>query len=510
MSQNKRFDLCVIGGGINGAGIAADAAGRGLSVCLFEKGDLGAGTSSASSKLIHGGLRYLEHREFKLVREALHEREILLRAAPHIIWPLRFVLPHVDSMRPRWMLRAGLFLYDRLAGRSSLPNSTAISFARDVVGPYLRADITRGFSYWDCWVDDARLVILNAQSAAGNNALICPGTEVTGFAHRRDHDGVPHWQIETRTENGKTDKISARALVNAAGPWVGQVAALQTGETDRSGLSQTVRLVKGSHIVVPRTRGLDEAVLLQHRDGRVVFVLPYGNAFTLIGTTDEPFYGDPTDVSCSDEERDYLLALVNRYFVRQLSPDDICHRFAGVRPLFDDARADPSKVTRDYRLVLDATDARPPLLTVLGGKITTYRRLGEDAVNELKPFFPHQRAAWTSHQRLPGGDLGPTFAEFVRKLRADYGGFDPEWISQLARRYGTATYTLLGDAKTQDDLGKAITAELSEREVCYLRDQEWARKADDILWRRSKTGLHVASEDRNRVASEIEQILSPK
>ncbi len=424
------YDLVVVGGGINGVGIAADAAGRGLSVLLAEMGDLGSATSSASSKLIHGGLRYLENFEFRLVREALIEREVLLAIAPHIVWPQRFVLPQVEGGRPAFLLRAGLFLYDHLARRERIPGSAALDLNRDPAGLPLRAELTRGFAYWDCRVDDARLVVLNARAAADKGAVIAPRTRVERAVVE---EGV--WRISLVDAAG-TREVGARALVNAAGPWVQAVA--DAVDAEGSSAREAVRLVKGSHIVVPRIRGAEDAYLCQSADGRVVFAIPYEERFTLIGTTDVPYAGDPAAVTISREEEDYLLDLVRCFFSAPPKREHIVWSFAGVRPLYDDDTAAPaSTVTRDYRFDLSADAGRPPLLTVLGGKLTTYRRLAEAALEKLAPHLPPMRPAWTASAVLPGGDLGEGgLPGFVARLSRERPGIKPALLERLARRYG--------------------------------------------------------------------------
>ncbi|MFM9943290.1 MAG: glycerol-3-phosphate dehydrogenase [Hyphomicrobiaceae bacterium] len=500
MAERTTFDLVVIGGGINGCGIAADAAGRGLKVLLVEAEDLSRGTSSASSKLIHGGLRYLEHYEFRLVREALAEREVLLAKAPHIIWPLRFVLPHVPGLRPRWMIRAGLVLYDHLARRKRIPASSGIDLRRDAAGRPLRDEFSHGFAYWDCWVDDARLVVLNARAAADRGAVIRTRTRAT----RMEPQGH-HWHV--RLAQGSTvSEVRARALVNAAGPWVDQVAAsiAAPGGNARPHL----RLIKGSHIVVPRIAGANDAYLLQSADGRVVFALPYEDNFTLIGTTDVAFTGDAKDVAIAADEESYLLALASRFFKVPLTADSIVWRYAGVRPLYDDQSDNPSAVTRDYKLELSAGQGRPPLLTVMGGKVTTYRRLAEEALDRLGPHMGPMGPAWTTRAPLPGGDIpGGDFAGFVQRLRHQYPHLDAELLHRLARRHGSNTATVLSTAKQTADLGRDLGYGLTEREVAYLRHHEWATTADDVLWRRTKVGLHLTPEQRATAATAIDRLL---
>ncbi len=494
-----QFDLVIIGGGINGCGIAADAAGRGLSVLLAEMGDLASGTSSASSKLIHGGLRYLEHYEFRLVREALAEREVLLRKAPHIIWPLRFVLPHVPGLRPPWMIRAGLYLYDHLARRKAIPSSTNLDLTRDPGGAPLRDELTRGFAYWDCWVDDARLVVLNAMAARERGAEILTRSKVTSA-----EVAGGTWLVQIETGNSVRN-VNARALVNAAGPWADRAGALVSGA---AGARPHLRLVKGSHIVVPRIAGALDAYLLQSADQRVVFALPFEEHFTIIGTTDVAYEGDPAQVAISTDEEAYLLTLAGRFFKAPLGAEDILWRYAGVRPLYDDASDNPSMVTRDYKLELVAGNGAPPLLTVLGGKVTTYRRLAEEALERLARHVPGMRPPWTANAPLPGGEMPEgDFKAFLLDLQKRRSGFAPDFLRRVARRHGSLTDTVLGDAKRPEDLGEDLGAGLTEREVVYLRDHEWARSAEDVLWRRTKAGLHLGVERREIADRVIARLL---
>jgi len=495
------YDLVVVGGGINGVGIAADAAGRGLSVLLAEMGDLGGATSSQSSKLIHGGLRYLENYEFRLVREALIEREVLLAKAPHIVWPQRFVLPQVTGGRPELLVRAGLFLYDHLARRQRIPGSAALDLNSDPAGRPLRSELTRGFAYWDCCVDDARLVVLNARAAADEGAVIVPRTRVEGAVAA---NGA--WRVTLRDAAG-TRELAARALVNAAGPWVQTVAdAVDGGEPSGR---EPVRLVKGSHIVVPRIRGAEDAYLCQCADGRVVFAIPYEERFTLIGTTDIPYAGDPAAVAIGGEEVDYLLDLARRFFAGTLAREDIVWSYAGVRPLYDgNAAASASTATRDYRLELSAGAGRPPLLTVLGGKLTTYRRLAEAALAKLAPHLPPMGPAWTAGAVLPGGDIGEDGpAAFVARLCRERPGFAPAFLARLARRYGSLTGEVLADACDEAGLGESLGGGLTEREVRYLAAREWARTPADVLWRRTKCGLHMSAAERAAVSVKISALL---
>ena len=474
------LDLLIIGGGINGAGIARDAAGRGLRVMLVERHDLAQATSSSSSKLIHGGLRYLEHREFRLVREALAEREVLLRAAPHIIWPLRFVLPHRPQMRPRWLIRAGLFLYDHLAARATLPGAEAFATAGHPCAAPLSPAITHAFAYSDAWVEDSRLVLLNARDAALRGATVLTRT---GFIEATRHAG--HWTVRLQDR-----QVTARALVNAAGPWVAQ--ALAAAHSRPSG---AVRLVRGSHIVVPRLYDGSHAYILQNDDRRVVFVIPYEGRFSLIGTTDVPHEGNPGEAVCTDAEAAYLCAAVSRQFSRPVAMADIVWRYSGVRPLFDDGTADPSAVTRDYVLKLDREGA--PLLTIYGGKITTFRRLAEEAVGLVSGALGRAGTPWTAAAILPGGDLGMGLDAFEAEMARRYPWL--EGLPRLVRTHGAALPALLGEARGQADLGEHFGGGLTEREIEWMVAHEWARSAEDILWRRSKLGLHLAPMQQERV-----------
>jgi glycerol-3-phosphate dehydrogenase len=494
------FDLAVVGGGINGAGIAADAAGRGLKVVLLEKGDLAGGTSSASSKLIHGGLRYLEHFDLLLVRDSLAEREVLLARAPHLIRPLRFIIPHAPGMRSRMLLRLGLFLYDHLASRRAIPGSASVDLSRDPMGRALKPEFRFGFSYYDCWVDDARLVIAAAQDAAQRGATILTRTPVTQLTPSGDA-----WEIGSTVAGETPITIRARALVNAAGPWCAHVARL----AGASGHVPVLRLVRGAHIVVPRLPGADDAYLLQNSDGRVVFALPFEQRFTLIGTT-ETHVESPAEGNLvgRDEER-YLLDAAGRFFKRALTHQDIIWQFAGVRPLVEDGSLKPSAVSRDYRLDLVHEAGAPPLLNVIGGKITTFRRLAEAALQRLEPFFPGMAPEWTAQQPLPGGDMEiDGIRAYHEGLVRRRPGILPDVLLRLARLYGTRADILLGDAASEADLGKALGAGLTEREVLYLRDHEWARAADDVLWRRTKAGLHMGEAERTKAEAAITNLIS--
>ncbi len=495
------YDLAVVGGGINGVGIAADAAGRGLSVLLVEMGDLAGGTSSHSSKLIHGGLRYLEHFEFRLVRKALQEREVLLARAPHIIWPLRFVLPQVTGGRSWLLLRAGLFVYDHLGRRRRIPGSRSLDLRQDAAGRPLRRDLINGFAYWDCQVDDARLVVLNALAAADKGAAIETRTRVEAMVA----DGA-QWRITLNDGSGVRD-VRARAIVNAAGPWVQDVAnKFGSGQPH---VKEPLRLVKGSHIVVPRIAGAQDAYVCQNADGRVVFAMPYEKRFTLIGTTDIPFAGDPAEAAIGEDEEDYLLDLANRFFAQPLARADIVWRYSGVRPLYDDNKsANASSVSRDYRFELNAEPGQPPLLTVLGGKLTTYRRLAEAGLAKFAPHLPSMGPTWTADAPLPGGDLGEGgLPGFVQRLCRSRPAFDAAFLNRLARCYGSLVDDVLGDARQESDLGAALGGGLTEREACYLVEREWAREPDDVLWRRTKCGLHMTADERRASAEKIAKVL---
>jgi glycerol-3-phosphate dehydrogenase len=477
------YDLLVVGGGINGAGIARDAAGRGLSVLLVEQRDLASATSSSSTKLIHGGLRYLEHYEFRLVREALQEREVLLAAAPHIIWPLTFVLPHHKGLRPKWMLRAGLFLYDHLAKRKRLPGSRAVSFTGTPEGEPLKSDFTGGFSYSDCWVDDARLVVLNAQDAQARGAEIRTRTRCAALV--RHHD---HWNAELIGPDGASQSVSAKSVVNAAGPWV-------TEMVENAGLGKKaagLRLVKGSHFVVPRIHDHDHCYIFQNGDGRIAFAIPYQRDYTLIGTTDVAYDGDPAQVKISNPEIDYLLDLVNGYLAKPLTRDDIVWDYSGVRPLYDDKNTNASAVTRDYVFDLDTGDTggSAPILSIYGGKITTYRRLAEHAMQKLAPVLRNHARDWTANAVLPGGDMPDgDFDAFLAKTKASYDWLPDTLLYRLVRSYGTAISNIIGTASLLDDLGAEVAPNLYEAELHYLMANEWACSADDVLWRRTKLGL---------------------
>jgi glycerol-3-phosphate dehydrogenase len=498
---NSEFDLLVIGGGINGAGIARDAAGRGLSVLLVEQGDIAGATSSWSSKLIHGGLRYLEQYEFRLVAEALAERETLLRIAGHLVWPADFVMPHVRGLRPRWMIRLGLFLYDHLARRDSLPGSMPVRLDRAPYDAGLKRGLVHGFRYADCRVDDARLVIANARSARALGATVATRTELL---RARRADG--RWRAVLRDARGTEREVVARAIVNATGPWVKRVLNERLGQES----AEAVRLVQGSHIVLPRLYAGEHAFILQNDDGRVVFMIPFEERYTLVGTTDLALEGDAAEAqpTASDAEVDYLCRAVNRYLENSVRPADVVWRFAGMRPLYDDGESDPSAITRDYVLRVDAGDEAlglAPVLSVYGGKITTYRRLAEHALEKLAPHFPGLRKPWTAGAALPGSDFGDRSRSVARDaFYARYPGLPRPLLRGLFHRHGTLALEVLGDAVSLADLGEDFGAGLTARELSYFVEREWAQSADDVLWRRTKLGLHIDGPARERVAAFME------
>ncbi len=491
-AQDPPVDLLVIGAGINGIGIARDAAGRGLSVVVAEKDDLASHTSSWSSKLIHGGLRYLEQYEFRLVAESLAEREVLLSIAGHLVSPMRFIMPHVPELRPRWMIRIGLFLYDHLGRRTRLPGSHGVNLSMPPYNAGLKQSLRNGFIYSDCRVDDARLVVANALDARRLGARILTRTKCT--AARRE-SGL--WKAQLDSGKTGTVTVRARAIVNAAGPWVKDVlnGHLQQPSNDN------VRLVKGSHIVVPRAYAGEHAFILQNDDKRVVFMIPYEGRFTLIGTTDVVVDGDPGDPQASEEEVDYLCRAVNRYLEKPIGPEDTVWRYSGVRPLYDDGTSDPSAVTRDYTLRVDDDGGAAAVLSVFGGKLTTYRRLAEHALEKLAPYFPGLKPAWTATVPLPGGDFvaGPEVAFEI--LRSRYANIPEESLRGLFRRHGTRVERVLGEAHTEVDLGEDFGAGLYARELNYLVAEEWAGSVEDVLWRRTKAGLHMTPAQRERVAA---------
>lgn len=483
-------DLIVIGGGINGAGIAADAAGRGLSVLLLEAQDLACATSSASSKLIHGGLRYLEHYEFRLVSEALAEREVLLRLAPHIAFPMRFRLPHQPHLRPAWMIRAGLFLYDHLGKRTSLPASKGLRFGPQSV---LKPELVRGFEYSDCWVDDARLVVLNAQEVVKHGGEVRTRTRVT---RAQRENGV--WIVEALdTQSGETRILRAKGLVNATGPWVKHL--FDEGLKLKSPYG--IRLIKGSHIVVPKVHNQPQAYILQNEDHRIVFVIPWLDEFSIIGTTDVEYHGDPQDVRIDDAEIDYLLKVYNGHFAKPLSRDDIVWTYSGVRPLCDDESDSPQAITRDYTLDVSDEQGRAPLLSVFGGKLTTYRKLAEHALEKLAHYYPNCGPAWTKNGSLPGGDLGGDRRSYQAKLSHRYPWLPEELARRYTHTYGSHSELILADAQSLNDLGENFSHGLYEAELRYLVEKEWAVGLDDVIWRRTKLGMWLNESQRQNVAA---------
>lgn len=487
-------DLLVIGGGINGVGIARDAVGRGLKVALLEQGDLASATSSASTKLIHGGLRYLEYFELRLVRESLQERERLLSLAPHLIRPLRFVLPHMKGLRPRWQIRLGLFLYDHIGGREKLPASASVDLTQEPYRSALREELTHGFVYSDCWVDDSRLVVANAIDAAQRGARILTRTKFIGAMLEHGRWRVSY--VDERT--GRPAQLHARAIVNAAGPWVEDVLQRVPGIKSAT----NIRLVKGSHIVIPRLYDGEHAFLLQHPDQRVVFTIPYERQFTLIGTTDLAYEGDPARPAITTAETEYLCETAGRYFRQPIQPSNVQWSYAGVRPLLDDAHTDVSKMTRDYRLELARGTHGAPLLSVFGGKITTYRGLAQHAVDKLAARLGVKHAPWTATAPLPGGDLPQgEFARFMEEISRRWSFLPPAVAERLARAYGTRVELVLGNATQMSDLGEHFGSGLTEAEISYLREHEWAQSVEDVLWRRTKLGLHLTPLERERIAA---------
>jgi glycerol-3-phosphate dehydrogenase len=506
MQQQIDCDILIVGGGINGAGIARDAAGRGLSVVLCEKDDLASHTSSASTKLIHGGLRYLEQYDFPLVRKALIEREILMRSAPHIIRPLRFVMPHDKCQRPAWMIRTGMFIYDHLAKRELLPASEGLDLRTHATGAPLKDHFVNGFAYSDCWVDDARLVVLNAMAARESGATILTRTACEAVTRHTDHwtatlRKTPSTSHISPNHNAEVESIEVRAklLINATGPW----AASFLHDTVHGRAGKTLRLIKGSHIVVKKIFDHPYAYIFQHPDGRIVFAIPYEHDFTLIGTTDIDYHGDTDKVTITAEEIDYLCELVNQYFAKPITRTDVVWSYSGVRPLVEDDKEDDSEsaseITRDYKLAFD-TDAAP-LLTIFGGKITTFRKLAEEAVDLIAPVLDNQRGAWTANACLPGGDIFGTkpnnravleFDAYVRGLQQQYAWLPPALVERYARAYGTRIKLLLADKSSVADMGDEVAPGLFAVEVDYLQHYEWATCDEDILWRRSKLGLHQA------------------
>lgn len=485
--MSKTYDLFVIGGGINGCGIARDAAGRGFSVFLSEMNDLGSGTSSWSTKLIHGGLRYLEYYEFRLVRESLAEREVLLRAAPHIIRPLRFILPHHKGLRPAWLLRLGLFFYDNLGGRKLLPATRSIDLRADPAGAPLKPLFKRGFEYSDASVDDTRLVVLNARDAAARGAEIRTRAKVTGA---RREGGL--WRVTVADgATGRVQEVSARLLVNAAGPWVDHVIGRIDGLRGQN--KRNVRLVQGSHVVVPRKGDDPRAFIFQNADNRIIFAIPFHGEWTLIGTTDRDYSGDPADVRITGEEIDYLCRAASEYFAEPVRPDDVVWSYSGVRPLFDDGASKAQEATRDYVLRAEGGAGEPPLLNIFGGKITTYRRLSEAMLEKVEAVLGRRGRPWTAEAALPGGGFAPQeFETEAKRLHAAFPFLSAPHARRLFNLYGQDASSVLGDAASLDDLGRPFGADLYEREVAWLMAHEWARNAEDVLWRRTKLGLKLS------------------
>ena len=485
------IDLLVIGGGINGAGIARDAAGRGLSVTLAEKDDLAQHTSSASTKLIHGGLRYLENYEFRLVRESLIEREVLLKAAPHIIWPLRFVLPHDKGLRPAWMLRLGLLMYDHIGGRKILPPASKLDLTKKPHSDILEERLVTGFEYSDCWVEDSRLVALSAVDAAEHGARILTRTACTALAREGDC-----WKATLAHEDGTEQAILAKAVVNAAGPWVDSVLGRALPEEAHNNL----RLVKGSHLVVPRLYDEDHCYIFQNGDGRIVFAIPYERDFTLLGTTDVGFEGDPGNIAISAEETAYICDAVNEYLKTDIKPDDAVWSYSGVRPLYDDQARSNSTVTRDYVFELEGGGGEPPILSVFGGKITTYRKLAEHALEKLGAAGLAMGPAWTLDASLPGGDFPvEEFGDLVNQWATEASWFPRAGTERLVRAYGTRVEAILGGKQGLNDLGEHLGGDLYASELAYLTEQVFALDADDVLWRRSKLGLHLSADEQANV-----------
>lgn len=479
------YDVFVVGGGVNGVGVANDAAGRGLSVMLVEMNDLASATSSASSKLIHGGLRYLEYYEFGLVKKALAEREVLLKNAPHIISPLVFRLPHQPHLRPAWMIRAGLFLYDNLSKRLTLPKSRGVRF--DEKAP-LNEKIVKGFEYADAWVDDSRLTILNAIAAKQNGADVHTQTQLLAAKSIED---IWHLTVLDKA-SGEEFLVRSKSLVNAAGPWVESI----TDQVNRKE-SHGVRLVKGSHIVVPKIHSDPHAYILQNEDQRIVFVLPFEDDYSIVGTTDVDYQGDPQEVEISQDEIDYLVDINNQYFKTQISQSDIVHSYSGVRPLLKDEAEDAKAVTRDYTIEL-SQKGHAPLVNIYGGKITTYRTLAQAAVDKLKKVFPKMKPAWTKHAALPGGDFNSREALYSQLL-ADYPWLPKTILKRFIRQYGTLSYQILENCHTLEDLGEDFGQGLYQKELCYLSQQEWAKSADDVIWRRTKLGLKLTVEQKEQL-----------
>lgn len=494
----RRYDLCIIGGGINGAGVARDAAMRGLSVLLLEQGDLACATSSASTKLVHGGLRYLEFYEFALVRESLLERERLLGIAPHIIWPLEFVLPHHAGVRPLWMIRAGLFLYDFLGGRKTLKPSKYLNLSRHNYGAPLKADYKKGFSYADCWVQDSRLVVLNAMDAQARGAEILTRHKVVALENAADHWGVRY------EGSGQVTSIQADMVVNAAGPWV-QELLQQNGFYESDKDLPHLKLVKGSHIIVPRQSGGDQAYILQQNDGRIVFAIPYEEDFTLIGTTDEAVAADEQNAKISDAEITYLCKAYNGFFDKQITPSDVAQTYSGVRALLDDGHEEARAVTRDY-LLYHHDNYAAPMISIFGGKITTYRKLSEQLVDMLMDLLGRDKPCETDQYPLPGGDIeGRDMQAFCEKLLRRYPWAPEKLLRRFAVHYGRCAFDILQSATAPDDLGKHFGDDVYEAEIRYLCDHEFAKTSEDILWRRTKLSLHISATTKANIKQYLKE-----
>ncbi len=495
------YDIAIIGGGINGCGIARDAAGRGLSVFLCEQNDLAGGTSSASTKLIHGGLRYLEYYEFRLVREGLREREVLLNMAPHIIWPLRFILPHHKGLRPAWLIRLGLFLYDHIGGREILPGTTSVNLKTDAAGKVLKDNFSKGFEYSDCWVMDSRLVVLNAMDAAARGAEIRTRSPLLSASRTGKT-----WQLQVLDKaSSTTTQVEAKTLVNASGPWLDELL----NHISHTATKEHIRMVQGSHIIVKKLFDHERAYIFQNGDGRIIFAIPYENEFTLIGTTDRDFHGHPDNVSISKEETDYLCQAASEYFLKEITADNVISSFSGVRPLFDDGKSEAKAATRDYVLKLDTGKNEAPLLSLYGGKITTYRKLAESVLAELDQFLPNMGDEWTEKSVLPGGDFDPNDFDFsVRELLSRCPVLSREQATRLFRAYGTRAYAMTDSIQEPKDMGTSFGHGLYGFEVDYLITREWAKCAADVLWRRTKLGLFLSATEAENLDSYIKKKVS--
>jgi glycerol-3-phosphate dehydrogenase len=481
------YDVFVIGGGINGCGIARDAQGRGFKVALAEMKDLGSGTSSWSTKLIHGGLRYLEHYEFRLVREALKERETLWAMAPHIIWPMRFVLPYHSDMRPAWLIRLGLFLYDYIGGRKKLPATKTLDLTTDPAGKALKDRYKKAFEYSDCWVDDARLVLLNAQDAQRLGAKIQTRTKVVQADKKSDH-----WLVTTEDVVTKErETVSASMIVNAAGPWVDSFLSAAMGRNTKN-----VRMVQGSHIIVKKKFDHNRSYFFQNGDGRIFFGIPYQEDLTLIGTTDQDYEGDPADVAITPSEIDYLCEGASGYFEEPVTQDDVVWTYSGVRPLYDDGASKAQEATRDYVLKREGGRGEAALVNIFGGKITTYRKLAESMLEEIEAVLGKKGQPWTEGATLPGGDFETHGYEAqVQKLQTQYPFLGAEQARRFIRQYGTAAFKMMHGASSEGDMGRSFGSDITEREVRYQMDHEWSRTAEDVLWRRTKRGLRLSKDE---------------